>query len=185
MTIPPVPDPGELTDGVVVVRRYRPDDVAAAVAATRDADIIRWTRVPTEPDEEQFRSFLDQHDGWFERGVEAPLAVVEAETGQLVGSNGFVQFSWDRGVGEIGYWGAAAYRRRGYVARACRLVTAWGFEALELTRVELRIHADNAPSHCVAEALGATREGLLRNGARDRDGAPFDTIVYSLVPTDL
>ncbi|MBW3663094.1 MAG: GNAT family N-acetyltransferase [Actinobacteria bacterium] len=186
MTIPPVPDPGELTDGVVVVRRYRDDDVASAVEAIRDADIARWTRVPLEPSEGSFRDeFLARHDDWFEQGIEAPLAVVEVRTGELVGSNGFVQFGWDRGFGEIGYWGAASHRGRGYVVRACRLVATWGFEVLGLVRVELRIHPDNAPSHRVAAALGATREGVLRNGARDRSGAPFDTVVYSLIPSDL
>jgi RimJ/RimL family protein N-acetyltransferase len=44
-----------------------------------------------------------------------------------------------------------------------RLLTDWGFEALGLERLELRIDVSNPASERVAERAGYVREGVLRS----------------------
>ena len=58
------------------------------------------------------------------------------------------------------------------------------FEDLARVRLELRCDARNARSSRVAERLGFTQEGRLRNESRDPSGQLRDTLVYALIPED-
>ena len=58
-----------------------------------------------------------------------------------------------------------------------------GFEKLGLSRIEIVVSKDNEPSLRVAEKLGATKEGLLRNRLRLL-GSPCDAYMHSFIPQD-
>lgn len=63
---------------------------------------------------------------------------------------------------EIGYWLGAAHTGKGYVTRACHAVIALMFGDLNLHRIEIQCATDNTASRAVAERLGFTLEGVLR-----------------------
>lgn len=58
----------------------------------------------------------------------------------------------------IGYWIDRNYAGRGLTTDAVKTVTAFGFEALGLHRIEINIRPENAPSIRVAEKSGYTFE---------------------------
>ena len=60
----------------------------------------------------------------------------------------------------------------------------FGFETLELRRVEIVVAAANVASARVAAKAGATREGVLRNRITIR-GTSHDALMFSLIPSDL
>ena len=49
-----------LTDGVVTLRAMGARDLAAVVEQSADAEMVRWTTVPTPYGQEQAREFLDR-----------------------------------------------------------------------------------------------------------------------------
>jgi RimJ/RimL family protein N-acetyltransferase len=63
------------------------------------------------------------------------------------------------------------------------LITAWGFSALGLERLELRIDQANEASTRVAERAGYRLDGVLRNIAF-KDGLRTDTAVWSRLRND-
>jgi len=65
-------------------------------------------------------------------------------------------------VGEIGYWVRSGESSNGVCTEATARVLQVAFEELRLHRVALRIAVGNSASERVAEKLGFTREGLLR-----------------------
>ena len=62
----------------------------------------------------------------------------------------------------IGYFVGSAFAGQGIATSAVRSVLAFCFGTLALNRIELRCATTNAPSARVAERLGFTREGRLR-----------------------
>ena len=50
--------PGSLSDGIVVLRKLREDDRAAALATMRDAEVRRWLNMPAEPRDGDFDALL-------------------------------------------------------------------------------------------------------------------------------
>lgn len=93
-------------------------------------------------------------------------------------------FRVDRRIpaGEIGYWLATPYTGRGLMREAVAALVNTGLAA-GLRRVEIRCDPRNVRSARVAEALGFTREGVLRNSGVDpADPTRLrDTSVYARI----
>lgn len=85
----------------------------------------------------------------------------------------------------LSYWIAEAHQGKGIVTRSCRGLLTHAFETMQLNRVALqfkRAHADheNTPSRRVAERLGFTQEGILRQDGMTR-GVMMDMVLCSLL----
>ena len=172
----------ELKDGVIFLRRWNEGDIEANVAACRDADAIRWMpRIPTPYDEDDAREFLLHAEKGWEEGTFFGFAVIEEQTGRLVGSIGV---SKNDAIGEIGYFVIAGDRRRGIGTRALQLVSRWALEELGLARLQLAVMVGNTVSAGLAEKVGYRREGVLRAWFENR-GTRADVVMYSLLPDEV
>lgn len=83
----------------------------------------------------------------------------------------------------LGYWLGASFQGRGLVTKACRAVISHSFLELKLNRLEIQCALENERSRRVAERLGFTQEGILRQAWCSR-GRFVDMVVYSLLASD-
>jgi RimJ/RimL family protein N-acetyltransferase len=148
-----------------------------------DPDTARFTRIPSSPDGRFLSMWLGRYERAWDDGTAAGFAVREAATGEAVGFAGFVQLDLETQEGEIGYVVAPAARGRGIAGRAVALLTRWGFEALGLLRIELRIDPANASSARIAQRQGYRLEGTLRN-LYFKEGLRSDVTVWSRLAGD-
>lgn len=169
-----------LTDGVVSLRPWRLADAPAIVEGIDgDPEIARWLDLVPQPyGLEDARAYI--------AGIgEQAFAIVDAETGRVLGSIG-VRWNERRDVGEIGYWSRADVRGRGVVSRALRLVSRFAFEHEGAARLQLRADPENVGSCRVAEKAGFRREGVLRSAHwNERLGRRQDHVLFSLLPGEL
>ncbi len=84
-------------------------------------------------------------------------------------------------TGEIGYWNVRSFEGRGLITEACRRFVEHGFHVRMLHRIEIHAAADNLRSRAVAERLGFTLEGTMRDGHRMPDDTYVDQVVYGLL----
>ena len=68
-----------LSDGVVSLRLWRPDDAVAVTAACQDPEIPRWTRIPAPYGEADAHEWLAGRAECWAQGTEANFAVVERD----------------------------------------------------------------------------------------------------------
>lgn len=170
----------ELRDEAIVLRPFTLDDVSAIVAACQDPEILRWIPVIPRPyTEEHARSFVSG-DSSADPGHQFAIT----EQGDVVGSIG-MRVNEVNGNGHIGYWCAREARGRGVTTRALRLVCRFGFDYLQLGRLELITDPDNHASQRVAEKAGFRREGVLRSHLVHPDGRRRDSVMFSLLPGEL
>lgn len=109
------------------------------------------------------------------------LLLILKETGQLIGSSGLHRIDWQSRKFEIGYWARSAFSGKGYISEAADAITNFAVHVLMANRVEIRCDARNIRSARVAERLGYTLEGILRNEKCAVDGSLRDTMVFSKV----
>jgi RimJ/RimL family protein N-acetyltransferase len=170
-----------LVDGPTALRPWRDSDLASLVTACRDAEIVRWTRVPARYGEIDARAFLLQRYEAVATGVSAPLAIVATDDqDHLLGSVSLMRIAGEHARAEVGYWLAREARGQGHATRAVRLICDWGFESLALERIDLLAGTENSASQLVAERSGFTREGLLRSYMQGK-GERQDMVAFGLL----
>jgi RimJ/RimL family protein N-acetyltransferase len=178
-----LPEPlAPLADDAVALRWFHRDDAAVLAELARDPEVTRWTFMPEELDTARARTWIERRGQAREYGVTASFAVIDRDTGTLVGHSG-VAVDRPRVAGEAFYWVGAPARGRGVARRALNLVVGYAFDDLGLARVELKIDPANAPSQAVARACGFTYEGTLRSDQPFK-GRRMDSQVWSRLPAD-
>ncbi len=177
---PPTPivlPPAGIAAGGLVLRRWRTADIPGLPAAVDDPEIHRWLDIIPDPytaaDAEEFVSRARQD---LAEGRGAGLAITG--DGALLGAVGMRLPAHQPGVGEVGYWLAAAARGRGVATAATQALTDWAFDELGLHRVELYAATGNPASRAVAERAGFELEGI-RRAWRKIHGQPADFAAYS------
>ena len=131
----------------------------------------------------------------YEGSVETLRAYVKQRLLQFVNGEGYhlgiwyqdalvgvldYRLNWRRRKAELGYWIDATMQGKGLVIRACRTMVRHAFEEHELHKVEISCATDNTRSRAVAERLGFTQEGILRQTDRLHDRY-VDGVFYGLL----
>ena len=144
----------------LLLRAFAPDDAAAMLAVYGDEEVMRYIPGGALPDERAVRAELGRHARELaERGF-AFLAVVERESGRVVGDAGFGVFD-PTGDLELGYTLARETWGRGYATEAGRACLQAAFRDLDPGRVVAVVDVRNEPSARVCEKLGMTLERRL------------------------
>src|ERR671936_156372 len=163
----------ELSDGTLVLRPWRLDDVPRVTEICADPEISRWTRVPFPYAEEHARIWIEQTIRDWDDRRQAAFAVTDAATGEVVGAIGLRLYEDYALQASIGYWVAKEARGRGVATGALRLVSRWALRELGLPRVQL-----------VTERAGFRREGLLRSYIELQERRR-DCLMFSLLADEL
>jgi RimJ/RimL family protein N-acetyltransferase len=155
-----------LTDGTVLLRFANQRDGAAVYGYGQDPDLEEtvWLPIPFPcPRDVADRIVQEFRLGWGGRhGL--TLVITTPPDDNL---RGVLHLSVHPvGVGEISYGIAPPYRGRGLAGRAVRLLAAWAFAQLGLSRLEIVVTASGIhglASRRVAEKAGFVYAGLRRS----------------------
>ena len=146
------------------------------------ADGELWTiRVTSVPDPDDTRGYIERALQAFGEGHRLAFAVLDARSGEVIGSSSYHDIVPAVERLEIGYTWYAKSRQRTHVnASAKLLLMTHAFETLGARLVGWRTDNFNFASQRAIERLGARRDGVLRHHALRRDGTIRDTVMYSL-----
>jgi len=145
----------------LLMRGFREEDLDAWAAICVDDEVTRWVGDPDGLSrEDAWRRMAYFVGHWELRGC-GNWALVERETGVLVGRAGlFYPEAWP-GL-EVGWLVGREHWGRGYAPEAGRASMEWARTELGADHVISLIEDDNHRSARVAEKLGMTVEGRTR-----------------------
>jgi N-acetyltransferase len=146
-----------------------------------DPELWRWIPFPVT-NESEMRDYVetalaDQHGG-----SALPFAVIDAQSGAVIGSTRYGAISEANRRVEIGWtWYARARQRTPVNTEAKLLLLTHAFERLGMIRVELKTDALNEKSRNAILRIGATQEGIFRRHLICRSGRIRDTVYFSIL----
>ncbi|MFG6465691.1 GNAT family N-acetyltransferase [Roseateles sp. BYS87W] len=149
-------------------------------AAAADGELwnLRFTSVPAPGEAAAYvRTALDGQAA----GHRLPFAVLDAATGEVLGSTSYHDIVPAVSRLEIGWtWYAQRVQRSAVNTTAKLLLLTHAFDTLGAQLVGWRTDNFNHASQRAIERLGAKRDGVLRHHMMRRDGTVRDTVMYSL-----
>jgi RimJ/RimL family protein N-acetyltransferase len=146
------------------------------------ADGELWTiRVTSVPEPDDTRGYVERALQGFAEGHRLAFAVLDAGTGDVIGSSSYHDIVPAVERLEIGYTWYAKSRQGTHVnASAKLLLMTHAFETLGAKLVGWRTDNFNFASQRAIERLGARKDGVIRHHAVRRDGTIRDTVMYSM-----
>ncbi len=167
----------------VRLRAIERDDLPRFVEWFSDPDVRRYL--------DMYLPFsLAQEERWFEQVQERMekrelvMLTIETSAGTHIGNISLFDINWkDRHaelgitIGEKDHWG------QGYGSDSIRTMLRVAFREMNLHRIFLRVHADNARGvHCY-QKVGFQKEGTLRESVF-REGVYHDIFVMSILKSE-
>ncbi|KWX72229.1 acetyltransferase [Paenibacillus riograndensis] len=176
--------PGSFTSSRLLIRAAQWGDGAAVNEAVHEslAELRPWMPwAQIAPTAEESEAIIRRSHLQFLERKDLRLLLFNKETGQLVGSSGLHRIDWQTRKFEIGYWVRTSCSRQGYISEAVTAIADYAIRELGANRIEIRCDSRNTQSARVAERLGFTLEGIVRNDKRDVGGTLRDTLLFSKV----
>lgn len=170
----------ELKTGRLLLRRLRLEDARDTFAYASDPEVSRYVPRETRRTLHDSCAFLALAIGRYETGEGMDWGIVHRADGRFIGTCGFVSHSPEHARAEIGYVLSRAYRGRDLTTEAVRAGIRFGFERMELNRIEARCVAGNVASARVMEKAGMTFGGTLRESELIQ-GAYRDMKAYAIL----
>lgn len=170
------------TGELVLVEPLSPDHEPGLAHAARAKEVFAWLPEDMAASRERLHGWIDRALHAAAEGREVPFAIVDARTGEPLGSTRFLELRLEHLRVEIGWtWLARDAWGTGANVETKLLLLSHAFEHVGLRRVEFKTDSRNQRSRGALLALGAKFEGILRKHLVVREGQPRDSAYYSVI----
>jgi ribosomal-protein-alanine N-acetyltransferase len=169
-----------LTTERMVLRRLQPEDAPDVFVFRGDIEVQQYNDEPLE-DEAAALDFIQHLNADYDAQHNILWAMTLRDENRVFGLCGFGY--WDRmhQRSAIGYDMARSHWGQGLALEALAEVLRFGFERMQLHRIEAETVLDNTRSVRLLERLGFQREGSRREFTLEADGQFHDDVIYGLL----
>lgn len=167
----------------LILREIVPDDVDAIFRIRGDFEVTKYNTGAAYQRREQAADLIAAMAHAYREHVEVRWGITLKGDDTLIGMCGFNYWIRHDSRASIGYDLGRACWGQGIMTEAIRAVIAFGFERMNLNRIEADADARNPASARVLEKVGFVQEGLQREQFYE-DGAYHDLRLFALLRRD-
>jgi ribosomal-protein-alanine N-acetyltransferase len=135
---------------------------------------------PVYTTKEEVRALLGKYISNYEKNDYYRWAIILKETNKCIGQIAYFLLDKNNHFAEIEYCIGSIFQRRGLATEATRAIIQYGFEKMNLHKVQISHKSINIPSRRVIEKCGFVYEGTLRDYFY-MDGRYVDRLYYSIL----
>ena len=169
-----------LTTERLRLRRLRPSDAAAVLVFRGDPVVQKYNSEPLQSVAEA-AAFINELNDAYDKRRALAWGITLKEADAVIGAVSLHSWYRTHRCATVGYDLAHAYWGRGIGSEAVRAVLHFGFEQLNLNRIEAPTIADNHESVGLLKKLGFTLEGIRRACSWEWDGTFHDSAMFGLL----
>lgn len=167
----------------LVLRRIAMSDAKDIFSYSRDEEVARYVLWTAQKNMGEAKAYCRYMLRRYRSDEPSSWGIVQKETGRLVGTIGYMDYSEDNASVEIGYSLAHWLWNGGYMTEALARVIGYTFDAMEINRIEAQHELANPASGRVMEKCGMRREGVLRQRLYNK-GRFVDVALYAILRSD-
>jgi len=168
----------------LILREIVDEDVNEIFEIFSDEDVAKYDWFVPIKDTNTALKFIQRYKEEFDDKEEMTWGIALKETNKLIGICCLGDFELDSRRAEIGYDIKKTEWNKGYATESVKAITEYGFNKLNLNRIEAFITPGNDASVKVLKNLGYTQEGIVR----ERDlikGKLVDGIIMAMLKRDM
>ena len=169
-----------LTTERLVLRDLTDADAADVYVFWGDPEVQKYNAEPLR-DVSQAHTFIAEMLAEYATRKQVMWAITKRDGGAVLGGVDLHDWNRTHHRAEVGYSLARAWWGQGIASEAVRAVLRFGFERMQLHRIEAGTIADNWRSVRMLERLGFRREGTRREYSLEDDGTYHDSAMYGLL----
>lgn len=167
-----------LTTPRLVLRPFREDDANAVERLLSTPYVAEYTlSFPYPYPPGAALVWIRRQHEWAKEGKHLQWAITRPPD-EVIGAIG-IAIRGEPRIGDIGYWIGPDSWNRGYATEATRAVIAYGFDVLQLPRIQATCFVENGASSRVLEKAGMTFETELPEGVV-KNGQPRDVRLFRI-----
>ena len=174
----------ELETDRLILRKLTMHDAEDIYAYSKDPEVARHVLWDAHRSIGESRAYLRYMIRRYRMTEPASWGIELKATGRIVGTIGFMWVQQENRSAEVGYSLSRAYWNRGIMTEALQAVLQFGFDTLNLNRIEAQHESDNPASGRVMEKAGMIHEGRLRQRVYNK-GRYADVELYAILRQDL
>lgn len=168
----------------LILRAIHQSDAQFVHRNFSDFQTVLYSNALEPPSLEKVEQMIDKWQENFKQQQVIRWGITIKEQNLVIGSCGYKKIITKHRRAEIGYEIFVEYRRQGFMSEALNAVIQFGFEIIELNRIEATVNSDNLASILLLKKLGFTEEGILRDYEFKQDKF-IDLKLFSLLQRDL
>jgi ribosomal-protein-alanine N-acetyltransferase len=173
----------ELTTPRLTLRSMRMGDARDIFEYSCDPQVARHVLWDAHQNIHQTRAYIRYVLRQYRAGMPSSFCIQLKDTGKVIGTIGFMWVSAENRSAEVGYSLSRTYWNQGYMTEALAAILRFGFETLNLNRIEAQHESDNPASGRVMVKVGMLREGTLRSRLFNKTKF-VDVELYALLRED-
>jgi ribosomal-protein-alanine N-acetyltransferase len=172
-----------LTTERLSLREVVPEDADDIFAFRSDAEVQRYNLIPMR-DRREALSLVTTMQGWYASRYAIQWGITLLGENRVLGLCGLHDWSRQHRRASIGYDLLRSHWGQGIALEAMREVVRFGFEEMDLVRLEALTIAENARSIRLLDRLGFTLEGVKQGNSWQYDTRFRGSVVYGLAHSD-
>ena len=155
-------------------------DASDVQSLAGDYRVAKMTEsIPHPYEDGMAEEWISTHKAYWQVRKQVTWAVCSNEADQLMGCIGLI-LNGKHHRASLGYWIAHKHRGKGYCTEAAIAVLDFGFDSLNLQRIEALHLTINPASGTVMQKIGMTHEGTMRSYVL-KEGVYEDMERYAIV----
>lgn len=147
-----------LETGRLIMRKILPSDCADMYDYSSRSETSRYLLWSPHESPRYTKKYLSFIQSAYRNETFYDFALVDKETGKMIGTCGFTSFDLQNNSAEIGYVLHPDFWGKGFAKEAVMRLMTFGFAELRLHRMTAKIMTQNAASKRVAEKCGMRHE---------------------------
>lgn len=146
----------------LIIRKFVETDIDDFYEYASDNEVTRYLSWDTYKNKDIAKEYITSIIEKYNRYELAPWGIELKENSKLIGSIDFVQYDYKNFSAEIGYVLNKNYWNKGIMTEALRAIIKFGFEKMDLVRIEMKHNVKNIGSERVIQKNALKYEGTLR-----------------------